>query len=128
MSGFLDKVKGLVKEREGQIRSAVDKAGDFVDEKTKGKYHDKITKANEKAGEVIDKATDKAADGDTKATDASAAGTDTTASATDATTSATDSATSATDAATPAEAPKPAGDADGAAAPKAETDKPDGAA
>jgi hypothetical protein len=53
----VDKLKGLVKEREGQIRSAVDKAGEFVDDKTKGKYHDKIAKAGEKADQVITKAT-----------------------------------------------------------------------
>jgi len=56
---LLDKLKGLVKEREGQIRSAVDKAGDFVDDKTKGKYHDKIAKAGEKADKALDKVTDK---------------------------------------------------------------------
>ncbi len=57
MPGLVDKLKGLVKEREGQIRSAVDKAGEFVDDKTKGKYHDKIAKAGEKADQVITKAT-----------------------------------------------------------------------
>ncbi|HEX3816441.1 MAG TPA: antitoxin [Mycobacteriales bacterium] len=55
MAGLLDRLKGLVKDREGQIKSAVDKAGDFVDDKTKGKYHDKIAKAGEKADQVIDK-------------------------------------------------------------------------
>jgi division protein CdvB (Snf7/Vps24/ESCRT-III family) len=59
MAGLLDKLKGLVKERETQIRSAVDKAGDFVDDKTKGKYHDKIAKAGEKADQAINKVTDK---------------------------------------------------------------------
>jgi nucleosome binding factor SPN SPT16 subunit len=59
MAGLLDKLKGLVKERETQIRSAVDKAGDFVDDKTKGKYHDKISKVGEKADQAINKVTDK---------------------------------------------------------------------
>lgn len=57
---FLDKVKALFVEREDQIRTATKKAGDFVDQKTKGKYHDKITKAGEKADQVIDKASDAA--------------------------------------------------------------------
>lgn len=56
--GFLDKVKTLVTEREGQIRSAKDKAGKFVDEKTGGKYHDKIAKVDEKADQAIKKAKD----------------------------------------------------------------------
>jgi antitoxin protein of toxin-antitoxin system len=109
MSGFLDRVKGLVKEREGQIRSAVDKAGDFVDDKTKGKYHDKIAKAGEKADQVITKATADGApaDGSTPASDASS--TDTSSPDTSGTdTSGTDTASQPTSEATetPADAPK----------------------
>ncbi len=53
--GFADKFKEVLQQREGQVRSAVDKAGCFVDEKTKGKYHQQITKAGQKADEMITK-------------------------------------------------------------------------
>jgi hypothetical protein len=55
--GFADRFKEIMQEREGQVRSAVDKAGSFVDEKTKGKYHQQITKAGQKADEMITKST-----------------------------------------------------------------------
>lgn len=55
--GFADKFKEIMQEREGQVRSAVDKAGSFVDERTKGKYHQQITKAGQKADEMITKST-----------------------------------------------------------------------
>jgi flagellar hook-basal body complex protein FliE len=106
MAGLLDKLKGLVKERETQIRTAVDKAGDFVDDKTKGKYHDKIAKAGEKADQAIDKVTDKqaaAAEGtETAATTESAEATDTASAATEPTSEA-----AATEAEKPADEAKP---------------------
>jgi hypothetical protein len=55
--GFADRFKEVMQQREGQVRSAVDKAGSFVDEKTKGKYHQQITKAGQKADEMITKST-----------------------------------------------------------------------
>ena len=36
-----------------KINQAVDKAGDFVDQKTKGKYSDKIQKGKEAARKVV---------------------------------------------------------------------------
>lgn len=61
--GMMDKVKGLLKGREGQVKQTVGKVGDFVDDKTKGKYHDKIKRAEQKAAEVVDKVSpDKPAD------------------------------------------------------------------
>ncbi|MGI9092880.1 MAG: antitoxin [Mycobacteriales bacterium] len=64
--GLMDKVKGLVKGREDQVRTAaskvggaVGKAGDFVDDKTKGKYHDKINTATQKTGEALQTAAEK---------------------------------------------------------------------
>lgn len=36
-----------------KINQAVDKAGDFIDEKTKGKYSDKIQKGKEAARKVV---------------------------------------------------------------------------
>ncbi|MEV0365610.1 antitoxin [Nocardia fusca] len=37
----------------GKINQAVDKAGDFLDQKTKGKYSDKIQKGKEAARKVV---------------------------------------------------------------------------
>ncbi|MEJ7630465.1 MAG: antitoxin [Nocardioidaceae bacterium] len=64
--GFLDKLKlkatevkekavEAVNGRGPQIKGGIDKAGDFVDKKTKGKYSDKIAKGTKKAGEAVDK-------------------------------------------------------------------------
>jgi hypothetical protein len=64
--GFLDKLKSkasevkekaveVVDERGPQIKGGIEKAGDFVDKKTKGKYSDKIAKGTKKAEEAIDK-------------------------------------------------------------------------
>ena len=64
--GFLDKLKlkatevkekavEVVDERGPQIKGGIEKAGDFVDKKTKGKYSDKISKGTKKAEEAIDK-------------------------------------------------------------------------
>ncbi|HSV67870.1 MAG TPA: antitoxin [Mycobacteriales bacterium] len=51
----LDKVKGLLKGREQQAKQAVDKIGDVIDSKTKGKHHDKIEQAEQKVAEQMDK-------------------------------------------------------------------------
>jgi hypothetical protein len=40
--GLADKAKELAKEHEGQVEQAVEKAGDLIDEKTGGKYQDKV--------------------------------------------------------------------------------------
>lgn len=57
---FADNLKGLVSKgkeaaakNSGKINQAVDKAGDFVDQKTKGKYHDQIAKGKEAARKAI---------------------------------------------------------------------------
>ena len=36
--GFLDKVKDLVSKNADKVETAIDKAGDIVDQKTQGKY------------------------------------------------------------------------------------------
>ncbi len=54
--GVFDKVRGLLKGREQRVKQAVDKVGNLVDTRTKGKYHEKIEKAEQKAGELVDKA------------------------------------------------------------------------
>jgi antitoxin protein of toxin-antitoxin system len=71
--GFLDKLKGTAKEvqekakevkekavetideKSPQIKGGINKAGEFVDKKTKGKYSDKIAKGTQQAGAAVDK-------------------------------------------------------------------------
>ena len=66
MAGFLDKAKDLAKglqgkakttvgENQEKIESGIDKAADFVDEKTKGKYSEKIGKGKDAAHRAVDK-------------------------------------------------------------------------
>ncbi len=66
MSDFLDKAKDLAKDASVKARSAVadhsdkidggiDKAAEFVDDKTKRKYTDKIETVQAKAHELVDK-------------------------------------------------------------------------
>jgi hypothetical protein len=52
----LDKVRGLLRAREQQVKQAVNKVGGLVDDKTKGKYHDTIEKVEQKAAELVEKA------------------------------------------------------------------------
>ena len=56
--GFLDDAKKLVDEHDDQVDDAIEKAGDLVDDKTGGKYADKIDKAQDSPQE-------KTGDGDT---------------------------------------------------------------
>ena len=49
-----DKAADLVNEHGEQVGEGLDKAGDFVDEKTGGKYGDKIDMGVEKAKERLD--------------------------------------------------------------------------
>jgi hypothetical protein len=58
--GFLDKAKGLLAQNAEAVGTAIDKAGEFVDDKTKGKYSDTIHKVQDEAK----KAADNAAKGD----------------------------------------------------------------
>lgn len=64
--GFLDKLKvkatevkekavEAVDDHGPQIKGGIEKAGTFVDKKTKGKYSDKIAKGTKKAEEAVDK-------------------------------------------------------------------------
>jgi len=45
--GVMDKAKGYAQQNTEKVDQAVDKAGDFVDQKTEGKYADKVDKAQE---------------------------------------------------------------------------------
>ncbi len=51
--GFLDKAKDLLAQNADTVNSAIDKAGDFVDSKTDGKFKDVVDKAQESAKNVI---------------------------------------------------------------------------
>ena len=57
--GFLDKAKDLLSQNADKVEMAIDKAGEFVDDKTQGKYSDTIHKVQEeakKAAENVDSA------------------------------------------------------------------------
>jgi len=47
--GILDKAKDLLSQNADKIETAIDKAGGFVDGKTKGKYTDTIHKVQKEA-------------------------------------------------------------------------------
>ncbi len=63
------KAEEAASERKGQIREAVQKAGASADQRTGGKYHDRIEKATAKADSVVDRIKDP----DAPATDGSEA-------------------------------------------------------
>ncbi|WP_101952076.1 antitoxin [Mycobacterium sp. 3519A] len=53
--GFLDKLKDLASKNKGAVDTAIDKAGDIVDQKTQGKYASQVDKAQEAAKKAVDK-------------------------------------------------------------------------
>ena len=53
--GFLDKLKDLAAKNKGAVDSAIDKAGDIVDQKTQGKYTSQVDKVQETAKKAVDK-------------------------------------------------------------------------
>ncbi|NLE96764.1 MAG: antitoxin [Propionibacterium sp.] len=58
--GLFDNIGDKVAENAENIKSGIDKAGDFVDEKTGDKYKDQVDKAQDFAKDQVDKlATDK---------------------------------------------------------------------
>ena len=52
--GFMDKVKGALQGKSDEAAKALDKAGDLIDDKTKGKYSKQIDQAVDKAADVVD--------------------------------------------------------------------------
>ena len=56
--GLLDKAKAWVGGNKGQAHSAVEKGADLADDKTGGKYADKVEMGEDKAREQIDKLPD----------------------------------------------------------------------
>ncbi|MET0197193.1 antitoxin [Rhodococcus sp. RS1C4] len=53
LKGIVDKGKELAAENSDKIEDVVDKAGDFIDDKTGGKYADKVDKVQEAAKKAI---------------------------------------------------------------------------
>ncbi|MFD6220584.1 antitoxin [Nocardia asteroides] len=53
LKGLLGKGKEAVEQNADKINDAVDKAGTFIDEKTGGKYSDKIEKGKDAAKKVV---------------------------------------------------------------------------
>ena len=51
--GFLDKAKDLLAQNADKVEQAIDKAGEFVDEKTQGKYKDTVNKVQEAAKNAL---------------------------------------------------------------------------
>lgn len=51
--GFLDKAKDLLAQNAETIDAAIDKAGEFVDSKTEGKYKDTVNKVQEAAKNAL---------------------------------------------------------------------------
>ena len=60
--GLLDSIKNALGGNADKVKDGIDKAGDMIDDKTGGKYSDKIDMAEEKAGEVIDQMAEGAED------------------------------------------------------------------
>lgn len=52
--GLLDNIKGALKGNADKVKDGIDKAGDMIDEKTGGKYSDKIDMAEEKIGDMVE--------------------------------------------------------------------------
>ena len=59
MGDFLKKAKDLISGHKEQVGDGIGKAGDFIDEKTGGKYADKVDMAQEKAEGYVDGLDDK---------------------------------------------------------------------
>ena len=49
----MDRVKGMLSGHKDQANSAVDKGGDMIDDRTGGKYADKVDTGQEKAKDII---------------------------------------------------------------------------
>ena len=53
--GFLDKIKDLASKNADKVETAIDKAGDVVDQKTQGKYTSQVDKVQDAAKKAVDK-------------------------------------------------------------------------
>jgi hypothetical protein len=52
---FLDKVKNLLARNADKVDTAINKAGDIVDQKTQGKYTSTVDKVQDAAKKAVDK-------------------------------------------------------------------------
>jgi hypothetical protein len=52
--GLLDKAKDLLSQNADKVETAITKAGEFVDDKTQGKYADTIHKVQQEAKKIVD--------------------------------------------------------------------------
>ena len=52
--GFLDKARDLLAQNADTVDAAIDKASEFVDSKTDGKYKDTVNKVQEAAKKALD--------------------------------------------------------------------------
>ena len=59
MGGFMDKAKEFADEHDDQVDQGLEKAGDFADEKTGGKYGEQIDRG-------VDTAQERTGDGDSQ--------------------------------------------------------------
>ena len=60
--GLLDNIKGALKGNTDKVKDGIDKAANMIDEKTDGKYSDKIDMAADKVDDLIDRMADDAGD------------------------------------------------------------------
>ena len=51
--GLLDKAKDLLAQNADKVDAAIDKAGEFVDSTTEGKYKDTVSKVREAAKKAL---------------------------------------------------------------------------
>ncbi|OBF04123.1 MULTISPECIES: antitoxin [unclassified Mycobacterium] len=54
--GFLDKAKELLSQNADKVETVIDKAGEFVDDKTQGKYSDTIHKVQDEVKKAAESA------------------------------------------------------------------------
>lgn len=52
--GFMDKIKGLMKQHDDKVDDGIDAAAKMADDKTGGQYSEHIDSGAEKAKEVVD--------------------------------------------------------------------------
>lgn len=53
--GFMDKLKGLVRGRESQVKQGIDSASNAVEKKVGAKHAAKVDQAADKAKDAVDK-------------------------------------------------------------------------
>ncbi len=55
--GVFDSISDAAKDHEAKIEEGIEKIGDFIDEKTGGKFADQVDKVQDLANEGLDKIT-----------------------------------------------------------------------